>query len=76
MTRSSAREIAMHIIFSLGFDDRSAQEVLDAELNRERFQELAEELPLYIGRKLLLQSMTQLPEKSWQRLILASGISK
>ena len=47
MTRSSAREIAMHIIFSLGFDDRSAQEVLDAELNRERFQELAEELPLY-----------------------------
>ena len=47
MTRSSAREIAVHIIFALGFDNRSAQEVLDAELNRERFQELAEELPLY-----------------------------
>lgn len=47
MTRSSAREIAMHIIFSLGFDHRSAQEILEAELTRERFQELAEELPLY-----------------------------
>ena len=47
MTRSSAREIATHIIFSLGFDTRSAREVLDAELTRERFQELGEELPLY-----------------------------
>lgn len=47
MTRSSAREIAVHIIFALGFDTRNAQEILDAELTRERFQELAEELPLY-----------------------------
>ena len=47
MTRSSAREIAVHIIFALGFDTRSAQEVLDAELTQERFQELGEELPLY-----------------------------
>ncbi|NBI09378.1 transcription antitermination factor NusB [Colidextribacter sp. OB.20] len=47
MTRSSAREIAVHIIFALGFDTRRAQEVLNAELTRERFQELAEELPLY-----------------------------
>lgn len=47
MTRSSAREIAVHIIFALSFDSRSAQEVLESELNRERFQELAEELPLY-----------------------------
>ena len=43
MTRSSAREIAIHIIFSLGFDTRSAREVLDAELTHERFQELGEE---------------------------------
>ena len=34
MTRSSAREIAVHIIFALGFDTRSAQEILDAELRR------------------------------------------
>ena len=47
MTRSNAREIAVHIVFALGFDDRSAQEILDAELTQERFQELAEELPLY-----------------------------
>lgn len=47
MTRSSAREIAVHIIFSLGFDTRSAQDILDTELTRDRFQELAEELPLY-----------------------------
>ena len=47
MTRNSAREIAVHIIFALGFDNRSAQEVLEAELNKERFRELAEELPLY-----------------------------
>ena len=47
MTRNSAREIAVHIIFALGFDNRNAQEVLEAELNKERFQELAEELPLY-----------------------------
>ena len=47
MTRSSAREIAIHIIFTLGFDSRSAQEALEAELTPERFQELAEELPLY-----------------------------
>ena len=47
MTRSSAREIAVHIIFALGFDSRSAQEVLDAELTQERFRALAEELPLY-----------------------------
>ena len=44
MTRSSAREIAVHIIFALGFDNRSAQEVLAAELTRARFQELTEEL--------------------------------
>ncbi len=44
MTRSSAREIAIHIIFSLGFDTRSAREVLDAELTHERFQELGEAL--------------------------------
>ena len=47
MTRSSAREIAMNIIFSLGFDNRSAQEVLETELTQERFQELEGETTLY-----------------------------
>ena len=56
MTRSSAREIAVHIIFALGFDTVSPRELLDRELTRERFQELAEELFAYVlsvasGRK-------------------------
>lgn len=47
MTRSNAREIAVHLIFALGFGTQSDQELLDSELTRERFQELAEDLPLY-----------------------------
>lgn len=47
MTRSNAREIAVHMVFALSFGEMSAQEVLDSQLTRSRFQELAEELPLY-----------------------------
>lgn len=47
MTRNNAREIAVHMIFSLGFGTQSADEVLESELNRERFAELGRELPLY-----------------------------
>ena len=47
MTRSNAREIAVHLIFALGFGSQSDQELLDSELTHERFQELAEDLPLY-----------------------------
>ena len=47
MTRSNAREIAVQLIFSLGFSNRSAQEVLDSQLTPERFAELAEENALY-----------------------------
>ena len=47
MTRSNAREIAVQLIFSLGFGDHSAQEVLDSQLTPERFAELAEENALY-----------------------------
>ena len=42
MTRDNAREIAVHLIFSLGFGTQSADEVLESELNRERFDELLE----------------------------------
>ena len=48
MTRGVAREIAVHMIFSLSFGALSGQEVLDSQLTQERFQELAEELPLYV----------------------------
>ncbi len=47
MTRSNAREIAVHMIFSLSFGNQSAQELLDSQLTHERFQELAEDMPLY-----------------------------
>ena len=47
MTRSNAREIAVQMIFSLGFGNLSADELLESQLTRERFQELAEEMPLY-----------------------------
>lgn len=47
MTRSTAREIAVHMIFSLGFGTQSAEEVLDSELTRERFEELGGESQLY-----------------------------
>ena len=47
MTRSNAREIAVQLIFFLGFGNLSAQEVLDSQLTTERFAELAEENALY-----------------------------
>ncbi len=47
MTRSSAREIAVQMVYALSFGDRSAEEVLEGQLDPARFQELAEELPLY-----------------------------
>ncbi len=47
MTRSTAREIAVHLIFSLSFGHQSAQELMDSQLTRRRFQELAEDMPLY-----------------------------
>ena len=47
MTRNNAREIAVHLVFALGFGTQSDQELLDSELTHERFQELAEDLPLY-----------------------------
>ncbi len=47
MTRSNAREIAVQLIFSLGFGNSKAEELLDSQLTQERFKELAEENPLY-----------------------------
>ena len=47
MTRSNAREIAVQMIFSLGFGNVSADEILKSQLNEARFQELSGEMPLY-----------------------------
>ena len=47
MTRSIAREIAVHLSFELGFSNLSAEELLDRSLTREHFETLREEEPLY-----------------------------
>ena len=49
MTRTAAREIAVHMVYQLGFASRSAQEVLEEELTPERFALLGEEQPIYRG---------------------------
>lgn len=47
MTRSSAREIAVHLTFALSFDDQEVEELLDFALTRDNFQQLSDEIPLY-----------------------------
>lgn len=48
ITRTVAREIAVHYAFELGFSNLSAQELLEQELTQERFGEIAEIDPLYV----------------------------
>ena len=47
MTRSNAREIAVHLSFALGFSDQPAEELLEDSLSRENFAQLKDEEPLY-----------------------------
>lgn len=47
MTRSSAREIAVHCAFELEFTNQSAEELLDSALTRDTFSLIGEEEPLY-----------------------------
>ena len=47
ITRTVAREIAVHCAFELGFSNLTAQELLEQELTQERFGEIAEIDPLY-----------------------------
>lgn len=47
MTRSNAREIAIHLAFEIGFSSLTADELLSRRLTRESFARLAEEEPLY-----------------------------
>ena len=47
MTRTTAREIAIHLSYELGFTQESARELLDRQLTRESFAALAEDEPLY-----------------------------
>ena len=47
MTRSAAREIAIHCSYSLGFSTQSAEEFLAERMDREHFQRWSEESALY-----------------------------
>ena len=47
MTRSTAREIAIHLTFELAFSDIKVEELLERELNEEAFAARAAEEPLY-----------------------------
>ena len=47
MTRSNAREIAIHLSFALSFADHTAEELLALSLTRDNFAHLADEEPLY-----------------------------
>lgn len=47
MTRSTAREIAMHLSFELSFSKQSADELLECALTRTTFAMIGEEEPLY-----------------------------
>lgn len=47
MTRSNAREIAIHLSFALSFDDQTADELLALSLSRENFAHLSGEEALY-----------------------------
>lgn len=47
MTRTVAREIAVHMTYELGFTALSAQALLDDQLTEENFAVLAQDEPLY-----------------------------
>jgi N utilization substance protein B len=47
MTRSNAREIAVHLIFELSFSNQTADQLLESALTRPIFEMIGEEEPLY-----------------------------
>lgn len=47
MTRSNAREIAVHLSFELSFSQGTAEELLENALTRLTFEQIGEEEPLY-----------------------------
>lgn len=47
MTRSNAREIAVHLTFELSFTEQTADELLESALTRTIFSLIGEEEPLY-----------------------------
>ena len=47
MTRSNARELAVHFVFELAFSNETARQLLDRELTPEGFARRAQDEPMY-----------------------------
>lgn len=47
MTRTNAREIALHLMFELAFSTKSAEEILEERLTLTHFRSMAQECSLY-----------------------------
>lgn len=47
MTRSNARELAVHFVFELGFSDESADTLLALAMTRPMFEAIGKDEPLY-----------------------------
>ena len=50
MTRANARELAVHLIYSMNFTGEEPQEAVSARLEKEYYQKLAEENQVYSER--------------------------
>ena len=50
MTRSNAREIVAHLIFEMNFTADSAEQVVDAAMEPEYYESLAQETEIYAER--------------------------
>lgn len=50
MSRKKAREIALHLIFEMSFQERTAEELLEAQLDEEIMHSIAGDIALYAGK--------------------------
>lgn len=57
MTRANARELAVHLIYSINFTEQEPQEAVAARLEKEYYQKLAEENQVYSERPTSTQVM-------------------
>ena len=64
MTRSNAREIAVHFVFELGFTDQNADQLLAAAMTRSAFAQIGQEEPLYkefpnVGQRAYIEKLVR-----------------
>lgn len=64
MTRSNARELAVHFVFELGFSEQTPDELLSQALTRPMFEAIGREEPLYaefpnVGQREYISSLVR-----------------